>query len=548
VCKIILRWGESSMWNRLRILTMMQLSNKINLKFIHHRRFVAKVALSLLMIIIISILMALSLFIINGVLYIPVNVFFLIFVLMFTQVLSIISTTNGLIVDLYTSKDNQILLSFPVKNDEVFVSKLMVYYAHEFVKNLFFLFPLLIGFGYINEMPWYFYLNIIPMVIVLPLISVLVSALLSLPIMLLKHFFADRNILLLITSLIFVFLAFYYLTNVVSQIPTPIRIVPLYNRFISNISIFVQQSAKFSLIYGMIGRLLFNINTLVNYGIVLGSSLSLVILVFAISRPLYFKLTSKSLESASSRPHHLKYVPNRGIFRTFLKKEWLITRRSINELLANYSMLLLYPFLLYTLNYIYLGIPRISLGNSLVIVFDLMISLFIITSSNSASASAITLEGFEFVLLKTSPSKTHQIAWAKIMINFLFSSTMIVLSFVMFRLALKNFPGSDLWPMMILILILNSSHILWSLQIDILNPKLSEYASTGSLSNNQNISKSITIGFVLSLVFSIMFGFLSFFYYDIAWLIIIAIAIVFLAFRVVSFYYFLNAYFIDIEF
>ncbi len=536
------------MWSRLLILTIMQLSNKINMKFIYHKRFIAKVALSLLMVIIISIFMVLALFVVKSVLYIPVNVYFLIFILLFTQVLSIISTTNGLIVDLYISKDNQILLSLPVKNDEVFVSKLMVYFAHDFFKNLFFLIPLLISFGFINQMPWYYYLNILPMAIALPLIAVLVSSLLSIPIILLKHFFAGKNTLLLISSLTVVFLSFYYLTNVVSDIPTPIRIVPLYNRFISNISIFMQSSAKYSSIYGLIGKLLFNINVAENYGIVLAVCLTLVFLVFAVSRPLYFRLTSKSLESASNKAHYLKYIPNQSIFRTFLRKEWLIAKRSINELLSNYGMLLIYPFVLYTLNYIYMGIPRISLGNSLVIVFDLMISLFIITSSNSASASAITLEGYEFVLLKTAPSKTHQVAWAKITINFLFSSLIIILSFIMFRLALKVFPGDDLWPMMIVILILNTSHILWSLQIDILNPKLSDYAATGSLSNNSNITKSVTIGFILSLVFSVMFGLFSFFLGSIAWLLIIIIAVLFLVFRIVTFYYFLNAYFIDIEF
>ncbi|MBU1145173.1 MAG: hypothetical protein KJ971_04890 [Firmicutes bacterium] len=536
------------MWNRLLILTKMQLSNKINFKFIHNKRFIAKVALSLLMIIIVTIVMALALYVIKGILYIPVNVYFVIFILFFTQVLSIIATTNGLIVDLYISKDNQILLSFPVKNDEVFVSKLMVFYVHEFVKNLFFLIPLLIGFGFINNMQWYYYLNIIPMVLIMPMISVLISALLSLPITYLKNFFSNRNILLLVMVFALVFLIFYFVTTLVSSIPTPIRIVPLYNRFISVIAIFMQSSARYSTIYGLIGKLLFGINVAVNYLIVFGTAFVLLLLVFLVSRPLYFRLTSKSLESASNQVHVSKYIPNKSIFRTFVKKEWLITSRSINELLSNYAMLLLFPFVLYVLNYIYMGIPRISLGNSLVIVFDLMISLFIITSSNTASASAITLEGYEFVLLKTSPSNTHQVAWAKIMFNLLFSSCMIILSFIMFRISLQNFPASSLWPMMIVILIINSSHIIWSLQIDVLNPKLSEYAATGSLSNNQNVSKSVTIGFVLSLIIAVIFGVLSFVAPDLAWTITIIISLLFLVFRVISFHYFLNAYFIDIEF
>jgi len=536
------------MWSRLKVLTMMQLSNKINLKFIHHRRFIAKVALGLLMLIIVTIIMFLGLFVIKNVLYIPVNVYFVIFILFFTQILSIISTTNGLIVDLYISKDNQILLSFPVKNDEVFVSKLMVFYIHEFVKNLYFLVPLLLGFGIINGMAWTYYLNVIPMVFILPLLSVLISALLSIPIMYLKHFFAGKNILLLITVFVFAGLGFYFLTNTISGIPIPIRIVPLYNRFISNIAIFMQSSAKFATIYGLIGKLLFNISTGTNYIIIISVSLILILLVFVVSRPLYFKLTSKTIETASNRVHDKKYIIHKSIFLTFLHKEWLITKRSINELLSNYSMLLLFPFILYTLNYIYLGIPRISLGNSLVIAFDLIISLFIITASNTASATAITLEGFEFVLLKTAPSKTHQIAWAKITINLLLSSVMIILSFILFRLSLKNFPASDLWPMMITILILNSAHILWSIQIDVLNPRLSDYAATGSLSNNPNVSKSVTIGFTLSIIFAVTFGILSFFFPSIAWTITIGLASIFLIFRFLSFYWFLNAYFVDIEY
>jgi len=536
------------MWNRLLILTMMQLSNKINFKFIHNKRFAAKVALSLLMVIVITVLMSLSIFVIKDVLYIPVNVYFIIFILFFTQIMSIISTTNGLIVDLYISKDNQILLSFPVKNDEVFVSKLMVYYAHEFLKNLYFLFPLLIGFGFMNQMSGIYYVNMVLMVLALPLLSVMISALISIPIMYLKQFFSNKNILLLITVIALICVAFVFVTKEVNKIPIPIRIVPLYNTFINNITIFMLASAKYSNIYGVIGKLLYSINLGTNYIIIGTTTFSLLALVFLVSRPLYFTLTSKSLESSGNRSHSKKPKPKKSLFMTFLNKEWLITTRSINELLVNYSMLLLFPFVLYTLNYIYLGIPRISIGNSLMIVFDLIISLFMITSSNTASATAITTEGLEFVLLKTAPSKTHQMAWAKIMINLIFSSFMIILSFVMFHFTLVNFPSADLWGMLITILILNSAHIFWSIQIDILNPKLSEYASTGSLSNNQNVAKSVTSGFIMSVVFAVIFGLLSYFFAEVDWLITIILAGMFFVFRLLSFKYFLNAYFIDIEF
>ncbi|HPJ23481.1 MAG TPA: hypothetical protein PK113_01090, partial [Bacillota bacterium] len=67
---------------------------------------------------------------------------------------------------------------------------------------------------------------------------------------------------------------------------------------------------------------------------------------------------------------------------------------------------------------------RSSLGNQFVLIFNVMITLIIIAASNTASAVAITTEGYEFVLLKTAPSNTQQVAWAKMAFNFVFTSVL----------------------------------------------------------------------------------------------------------------------------
>jgi hypothetical protein len=56
-------------------------------------------------------------------------------------------------------------------------------------------------------------------------------------------------------------------------------------------------------------------------------------------------------------------------------------------------------------------------------------------------------------------------------------------------------------------LTINTGHMFWAFQLDLLNPKLTEYAQTGNFHDNKNISKSIVIGFVIS----ILIGFLSYF-------------------------------------
>ncbi|MBE0701495.1 MAG: hypothetical protein IH571_07390, partial [Acholeplasmataceae bacterium] len=166
----------------------------------------------------------------------------------------------------------------------------------------------------------------------------------------------------------------------------------------------------------------------------------------------------------------------------------------------------------------------------------------------TASSTAITTEGYEFVLLKTAPSNTSQVAWAKMTFNLIFSSIVIFLSFILFQWALPVFPVQNIWLLFLLVLLINSGHILWSFQIDILDPKLSDYASTGSLSGNKNVTKSIAIGFTISLLFSAVAAILFIFARAFAWPIMLVFATVFLGLRLYLFNSYLKAFFIDIEF
>jgi len=174
------------MLKRIGVLIRLQLSNRMNLRIEDHKRFFAGIALRLLVITILSIVMTLVLHVIADMLYIPVNHYFMIFVLIITQGLGIVSATSKLMTDLYLSRENAILLSLPAKNDEVFMSKLAVFYIGEIIKNLYLLIPVLIAFGYINEIMILYYINIIPMLFLLPLLTVSVAALLSMPLIFIK--------------------------------------------------------------------------------------------------------------------------------------------------------------------------------------------------------------------------------------------------------------------------------------------------------------------------------------------------------------------------
>src|SRR5690554_3452063 len=125
------------MLERIKILTLLQLSNKSRLYVKGSKRIYTHIAIRTAIIIALTVVVSLVLHALKNILYIPVNEFLMIFILLLTQGLNIGVSTIGLVNDLYHSKDNQILFSLAAKNDEIFLSKILVYYINEFVRNLF---------------------------------------------------------------------------------------------------------------------------------------------------------------------------------------------------------------------------------------------------------------------------------------------------------------------------------------------------------------------------------------------------------------------------
>lgn len=122
--------------------------------------------------------------------------------------------------------------------------------------------------------------------------------------------------------------------------------------------------------------------------------------------PLYFSLASKSSEQANQKKHKGTNKRSKTTFLTFVKKEWLLSIRNINDLVSNYVFLVATPYVLFFMVSIFTAVDRNTLGHSMTIGFSAFISLLMASASNTASALAITQEGAEFVLLKTVPADT----------------------------------------------------------------------------------------------------------------------------------------------
>lgn len=535
------------MFNRIKILTLLQLGNTMQItKNNDKKKIFLFFFLRACLVVGITAAIYFLLTLIKNVLFLPVNMGMLTFFLFVTQVISIIATANSLMHSLYTSKDNAILLSYPAKPDEVFFSKLIVEYLREIKKNLYFLFPLLVAFGIITSGGVLYFIFTIFFFFLIPIFPVFIGALLSIPLGLMKKYLDKVPFVYLILLIALVALVFIGLNSFVDSIPKPLRIIAIYNTFINGVTQFIVSANKYALFYTFITNILYSINTLLNLLYILLIAGGLIVLVLLISRPIYFSLVSFQTEHSVKKTKKAENTNKKPTFVAFLRKEILLTIRNVNQVITNYFLVIVAPIILFAMNVVMSAIITSTLGDGIIVAFNIIVGGILILSSNTQSASAITMEGGEIVLLKTAPSNTANMVWAKMFVNIVLSTLLILISSIILSISNIMEPAM-VWGVFAVLVLINWGHILWSFQLDIVNPKLRDYAETGRLENS-NTSFSMTLALIISVVMGALALLLFIDNLDVAWLKIIAIAA---AFFVLRFYFLiinLKAYFKRIEY
>ena len=109
------------MFRRLRILTLLQLSDRLNLKkYKNSAKLATTITITIVGLALITGIFCGVLYALCDLIMIPKDRTILTFLLFFVQLLSIIACTHGLNKTLYFGKDNMILLSYPANHHEVF--------------------------------------------------------------------------------------------------------------------------------------------------------------------------------------------------------------------------------------------------------------------------------------------------------------------------------------------------------------------------------------------------------------------------------------------
>ena len=501
------------MFSHLKILSLLQLSEKGITRRSSTKMQALGVAGKTLFFV------ALSYGLFTAFFYLMFNVVFLrastslfIFLVFLLQALSILTCTVSLSHDLYTSRDNMILMTYPVKHVEIFISKLLVAYIIELRKSLVMTFPLFMAYATAaaGVMSPNFAIGSVFYALILPLMPVLVGSLLSIPFVYLSKVFKKASwvkgffTLALFALLITLVVLFVNWLNEIGEI----RLVAIWNKFLNDFEAFLGNVNRFALYCNFVGLSLLEhapLAIFLNYLWMILVLVGMVGLSALAALPTYYRLSSSATENASSRKHKGKNKAHESTFFTFVRKEMTLALRNLSNFASDYVFLFAMPFILVLLMTIFTHINRNTLGYSLTYGILALITLVLLSVSNTASATAISSEGNEFVLLKTAPGDTKNIIWSKLLLNFVIAIAALFVSYLLLTIFLRPDVEAGkiniglVWVIFGMSVLLETGQLFGSIQYDILNPRLREFANSQNKNDIRSSSRSVISGLVTAL-------------------------------------------------
>ena len=229
-------------------------------------------------------------------------------------ILNTLSCIHRMTKSLYFSRDNQTLLTYPVNSGTIFLSKIVVYYILELVKNFLMLAPLLIAYGMAHQFPVYYYPWMVFIFFIVTMIPVSIAGVVSIPYMYVLSFLKKSQHLQSILTIAALIAGTVFLFIGLSKIPADLKIAskwatiyyPNVLKTAQDIETYVGPLVYIPGIFFGYRGYLFNssprslsiINSaspiilLVIFGIIIVAN----ILSYLLARPLFFKMATKPFE------------------------------------------------------------------------------------------------------------------------------------------------------------------------------------------------------------------------------------------------------------
>jgi len=505
----------------IKTLVLMQLKDKLDLGFVKDKPMLIRKIVFFVLRFLLTAGIAFGLFYISSFLKIFHNSPFLptaVMTMIITIVLliSIYTCTIELMKSLYVAEDNQVLITYPISADRIFLSKIIVFYIYELYKNITFTLPIFIAYGLLSPVNWFFFIWVFVAFFFISMIPVVLGVVLSIPALFITRFL-NRFRAIKIFAFIALLAAFVYLlVQLILLIPDEINVLYYWGPIkilLSDLTSFFQ--TFFFPVYYVVIMVIGKYDASMHYSYAIFEPWAIFLCLIAIlailfaavyflSRFIFIKMTSRSFEY--EKRFRVKALANHRLPRyvSFVLKELRLLIRT-GEISFNFiATYIAIPLLILLINQVFASMDLYANGQFMVQAFNILIILLPMLASNSLIATMYSKEGRTGYMKRTKPVVIVFPLLAKLIPNIALSLVSLIVSTYIFNTYMLYIDINIVFLALGLIFI-QVGHILFSALFDIMNPQNEQYATSGEHINNPNETKATILAFAVSFLFSLIF-------------------------------------------
>ena len=403
---------------------------------------------------------------------------------------------------IFNCKDDDLLLSLPIKKRTVLFIRIFKFYVFELMYNSLFLLPIMIAYiRWAENLNWTYYVTSISMLLLLPIIPIVLSCFVGAITSSISSRFKYKNLVQIVTSMIFIILiiALSYKTE------------NLVNYLIKNATSINDLITKLYYPAGVYAKLVTNFNILDLLIFLVVNIVIMSISIYILSL-FYFKINSRMKRVITNKKIKIGKlnIQQKSKTRSLIKKE-LNTFFETPVFIINSGFALVLFLILVIMMVIkfdsFLPIltskqTGIGLEKEL-IMSNLSIIMFLLISfagyMTSITNSVISLEGRNINILKSLPIKAKTILMSKIYSCLAITTPVLLIGDIILFIKFKISIIESILLLMLSILIPLVSHFI-GLIVNLKYPKLDAESSAEVVKQSASSFISVMIGMVLFII------------------------------------------------
>ena len=395
---------------------------------------------------------------------------------------------------LFNCKDDQLLLSLPIKRSTVFFVRVFKFYVFELIFNVLFILPLIISYiRWAESLDWTFFLTSFVMIIMLPVIPVVISCIIGVIISNITSKFKFKNLAQIVIPMLIILGVLYLSYNMDGVYEDIAKHATSINDFIM----------KIYYPAGVYSKLITNFNIIDLLIFILINIVILVVAIFILSR-FYFKINSNLKNISTSKKVKIDnlVIKSRSKTRSLIRKELNIFFKTPVFIVNAGFALVMYIIIVIGLSIKYDSVVKIIIEvlpkeiiNNYLSIFIFIIITFA-AFMTSITNSVISLEGRNINILKSLPIKTKEILLSKVYAALTITTIPIIIGDIILFIRFKLNILEMLLLLVFSILIPLISHFI-GIIINLKYPKLDFDNSSEVVKQSTSSFISVLIGMLL---------------------------------------------------